>query len=531
MNNYRISEKNFDFIGTYKKDITEDFNLTALLGTNILYKTTYSILQSTSGGLKIPNLFTLSNSVAALPLPVMTDDARQVIGIFGQASLGYKNTFYVDGTLRRDQATSLPSDNNDYYYPSVSASIVFSNLLKQDWLSFGKIRAAYAKVGSDTNPNQLINFYIPGVPFGTNTTYSYNTIAKNSEIRSQSLKSTEFGIEAQFFKNRIGFDASWFRNDAYDQILALPVSVSTGSISKITNAGNLRTDGFEISANIVPIKSDNFTWSLTANWSNPISTVTELTDGTQNILLASLQGNVSINAPLGEKYGTIWGSDYVYAPDGQKIIDGNTGAYLVSTNFTNKLGSYQADWFGGVRNTFTYKNLALSFLVDVKQGGSVFSLDQFYGYGTGLYPDSVGLNDLGNPIRNTIANGGGVLLPGVIENPNQPGTFIANNVRLDRSNSSQVLSTDLPTSAFVYDASYVKLREASITYNLPKDVLGIDFIQGMSVSLIGSNLWIIHKNLPYADPEAGISSGNVQGYQSGPMPTTRNISFNVKVNF
>lgn len=529
VNNFKVNEKNFDFIGTYKKDITENFNVTALLGTNLNYQTVYSTYLSTSGGLKIPNLFTISNSVSTPPNPIITDTSKQVLGVFGQASLGYQNTYFVEGTLRRDQSTALPSDNNSYWYPSVSGTIVFSNLIKQDWLSFGKVRAAYAKVGSDTGPNSLIDTFTPGTAFGTNSTYSFNTTAKNKNIAPYFLKSTEFGLEMQFMKNRFGFDATWFRNDAYNQIIPLPVSTTSGSAAQIQNAGNMRTEGFEIAANITPIKTENFKWTMNANWSNPISRITELAPGTENILLASSQGNVSINAPLGEKYGTIWGSDYVYAPDGQKVIDADTGAYMVTTDFNHNLGSYQADWFGGLKNTFTYKNLSLSFLIDVKQGGKVFSLDQYYGYGTGLYPDSVGTNDLGNPIRNTLANGGGVILPGVIQNSS--GAYVTNNVRLDKSESSQVLGTDLPSAAFVYDASYVKLREASITYNLPKDLLGIKFIQGMSFALIGSNLWIIHKNLPYADPEAGISSGNVQGYQSGPMPTTRNISFNVKVNF
>lgn len=542
VSNYKVGENNLDLIATYKKDISDKFNVTALLGTNLNYQTLYQISQSTSGGLKIPNLFTISNSVAAPALPIMFDTSKQTVGIFGQASLGYDDTFFIDGTIRRDQSTALRDDRNSYYYPSVSASVVFSNLLKQDWLSFGKIRAAYSRVGSDTGPNNLLNQYNAGVPFGANTTYSYNTGAKNDEITPQFLKSTEFGLETMFFKRRLGLDATWFRNDAYNQILPLPVSSTSGVLTKLSNAGNLRTEGFELTATLVPIKTGNFSWTMNANWSNPISKITEISEKTNNILLASLQGNVSINAPLGEKYGQIWGSDYVYAPDGQKIIDETTGAYKVSTTFTNNLGSYQADWFGGLKNTFTYKDLSLSFLIDVKHGGKIFSLDQFYGSGTGLYPDSVGLNDLGNPIRNAVYNTpgdptsgtvstplGGVILPGVIQGPG--GTYIANNVRLDKSNSSQILSTDLPTSAFIYDASYVKLREASITYNLPKDLLGLDFIQGMSVSVIGSNLWIIHKNLPFADPEAGLSSGNVQGYQTGPMPTTRNISFNVKVNF
>lgn len=531
VNNYKITETNYDFIATYKKDVTPDLNVNALVGTNINYQTTYSTRLSTSGGLKIPDYFTISNSASAPILPVIQDTSKQIIGIFGQASLGYKNTFYLDGTIRRDQTSALVSGNNVYWYPSVSTSIVFSNLLKADWLSFGKIRAAYADVGSDTAANSIYDFYNVGTSFGNNSVYSFSTTTRKLDIQPQRLRSKELGIETQFFKNRAGLDVTWFRNDAYNQILALPVSATTGSLNQFQNAGNMKTEGLEVTLKLTPLKSENFSWNIIANWSNPISRITELTDGTKNILLASLQGNVSINAPLGEKYGTIWGSDYVYAPDGQKIIDPTTGAYLVTDNYTQNLGSYQADWFGGVRNTFTYKNLSLGFLIDVKKGGKVFSLDQFYGYGTGIYEDSVGLNDLGNPIRNTLADGGGVIQQGVIPDPNNPGQYIPNNVRLDRSQSSQVLGTDLPAAAYVYDASYVKLREASITYRFTKEALGSRFIQGLSLSLVGSNLWIIHKNLPYSDPEAGLSAGNAQGYQSGPMPTTRNISFNVKVNF
>jgi hypothetical protein len=285
-----------------------------------------------------------------------------------------------------------------------------------------------------------------------------------------------------------------------------------------------------VALNLTPVKTNDFSWDVNVNWSNPNTKVTELADGVDNLQLGSLQGGVSINAPKGYDYGTIWGSDFVYSPTGEKVV-GENGAYLISSTSDNNLGSYQAKWFGGLRNTFNYKNLSFSFLVDWKKGGKVFSLDQYYGYGTGLYPDSVGTNDLGNPIRNTIANGGGVILNGVMVDPNNPNNYIQNTIRLDKSMSSQVLETDPPAAAFVYDASYVKLREVSISYKLPNNLFNNTFIQGITVGAVGNNLWIMHKNLPYADPEAGLSSGNVQGYQSGPMPTTRNISFNVKVNF
>jgi len=529
--NYRLSERNYDFIGTYKKDLTEDLNLNGVLGTNIRYNTAYSDIHSTVGGLSVPNYFDISNSKER-PLNQTSDTSKQIIGLFAQASLGYKNTYYLEGTIRRDQTTALSKGNNVYWYPSVSGSVVLSNLIKAPWLSFAKARANYAVVGNDTDPNQLIDTYLAGSPFVT-PVYQFNSVLKNPDLVAEKLKSMEFGIETSFLKNRIGFDATWYKNDSENLISNVLVSYASGTTIQKQNIGNLRTEAFELSLRLTPIKSQSFSWNLVANWSNPKTTVTALKNGVDNLALQnnSSQGGVTLNAPLGGLYGTIYGTDFIYAPDGQKVIDPSTGAYMKTTSTNNNLGSYQAQWFGGLRNTITYKNLSLSFLIDMKKGGKVFSLDQSYGYGTGIYADSVGLNDLGNPIRNTLANGGGIIQQGVIPDPNNPGQYITNNVRLDKSRSSQVLNTDPPAAAFVYDASYIKLREASITYNLSKEALGSKFIQGMSFSLIGSNLWIIHKNLPYADPEAGLSSGNLQGYQSGVMPTTRNFSFNVKVNF
>ncbi|CAA7389620.1 SusC/RagA family TonB-linked outer membrane protein [Chryseobacterium fistulae] len=530
VSNYKFSETNYDLIATYKKNITDDLSLNGLVGGNINVQKNYTNQQSTTGGLYIPGVYTIANSKSNPVAPVISDLTKNIYGIFAQLSFGYKNTYYLEGTYRRDQSTALPENNNVYWYPSISASMVFSNLIKEKWLSFGKIRAAYAEVGSDTAADQLLNRYFAQPSFGGIPVYSYNTALRNADLRPQRLKNVELGINAQFLKNRVGFDLSWFRNKAFDQILPLPVSPGSGSISKYTNAGELTTKGFEVSLNVTPIKTSNFNWDINVNWSNPWTKVTALREGIENITLGSLQGGISINAPLNGDYGSIWGADFVYSPDGQKIV-GSNGAYLITDNTNNNLGSFQADWMGGISNSFSYKNLSLSFLIDWKKGGKVFSLDQYYGYGTGIYPDSVGLNDLGNPIRNTLANGGGVILPGVMQNPNQPGTYIPNTIRLDKSQSSQVLSTDPPAAAFVYDASYVKLREVAITYNFSKEMLNSKVIQGLSISLIGNNLWIIHKNLPYADPESGLSSGNIQGYQSGPMPTTRNISFNVKVNF
>ncbi|OUD37586.1 SusC/RagA family TonB-linked outer membrane protein [Flavobacterium sp. FPG59] len=531
---YDFSEQNYDLLATYKKDLNEDLNLNVVLGTNYNVQNRFLNQQSTSGGLFIPGLYTISNSVSAPALPRIVDTKKQVLGVFTQATLGYKGTYYLEGSVRRDQSSALPVENNSYWYSAISGSVVFSNWLKDiEFINFGKFRAAYAQVGSDTDPNQLQNTYVARNPFET-PVYSYNTNAKNPNLKPQQLDNIEFGVNMQFAKNRLGFDVAYFENKAYDQILPLPVSSATGSAFTTINAGTLTTKGLEVSLNFTPIKTTNFDWDVNINWANPNTKVTKLAPGIENININSLQGGISINAPLNRDYGSIWGTTYVFDDAGQKVI-GDNGAYLVSTTTDNQLGTYQADWNGGINNKFTYKNLSLSFLIDIKKGGSIFSLDQYYGYGTGIYANSVGTNDLGNPIRNTLANGGGEILPGVMANPaftptNGQPQYITNTTRLDRSESSQVLGTDPPTAAFVYDAGFVKLREVVLSYSLPSSILG-KTIKGATFSILGNNLWIIDKSLPYSDPEAGLSSGNTQGYQSGPMPTSRNISFNVKVNF
>ncbi|MGG7549548.1 SusC/RagA family TonB-linked outer membrane protein [Chryseobacterium arthrosphaerae] len=528
--NLRFTETNYDLIATYKDNITDDLSIQALAGANINAQSSYSNAQTTTGGLYIPGLYTISNSVASPARPIITDTSKYIYGVFIQASLGYQNTYYLEGTFRRDQSTALPKANNAYYYPSVSASIVFSNLLKQQWLSFGKLRAAYAEVGSDTAADQLRNRFIVQTSFGNIPVYSYNTTLRNADLLPQKLKNFEIGTNMQFFKNRVGIDLSWFRNIAFDQILPLPVSLSTGSGAKIQNTGELTTKGVELSLNLTPLKFKDFSWDLLLNWSNPKTRVTALREGIENITIGSLQGGISINASLNEDYGSIWGSDYVYDPNGNKIV-GRNGAYLHTDDSNHNFGSFQPDFIAGLNNSFTYKNFNLSFQIDWKKGGKIFSLDQYYGTGTGLYPETVGLNDLGNPVRNTLANGGGVILPGVMQDPNNPGHYIPNTIRLDRSISSQYLGTDPPTATFIYDASFIKLRQVSVSYTFNKNFLKNSGIQGLTVGFTGSNLWIIHKNLPYSDPEAGISSGSIQGYQSGVMPSTRNFAFNLKVNF
>ncbi|MBD8017108.1 SusC/RagA family TonB-linked outer membrane protein [Kaistella pullorum] len=529
--NQRRNEENYDAILSYKDKFSDNITLNALVGSNVNVQTFYSNAQGTQQALFIPGVYSVTNSASTPNAPIVRDTEKRIYGLFAQASLGFMDTYFVEGSIRRDVSTALPTDNNTYWYPSVSLSAVISNwsFLQDSALNFGKIRASYAVVGNDTDPNQLLNTYSPTTAFGS-PTYIYNTTAKNPFLKPEMTEALEAGINLQFFRNRLGIDAGWFSTDTRDQILALPVSTATGNAAKFQNVGNMRSEGFEIALNTVPVKTTDFTWGLDVNWSNPRSKVTELASGVENITIGSFQGGVTINASLNDDYGTIKGSDFVYDGNGNKVVSA-AGKYLV-TNTNSVIGNMQADWFGSVINRLAYKNLALSFQVDVRQGGDIFSLDQYYGQASGLYENSVFINDLGNPVRNALADGGGLILPGVVNtgtaaNPN----YVQNTTRIDASYTNAFGYLAYPAKEFVYDASYVKLREVALTYTLPEKFLNSTFVQGASFSLVGNNLWIISKNIPDADPESGLAAGNAQGYQTSVLPTTRTISFNVRLNF
>ena len=234
---------------------------------------------------------------------------------------------------------------------------------------------------------------------------------------------------------------------------------------------------------------------------------------------------LTINAVVGQPYGVIYGTDYTYL-NGQRVVDPTNGQYIKTDTSDNVIGNSNPDWIGGLYNKLTYKNLSLDFLIDIQKGGDIFSLDRYYGLATGLYSDTAFTNDLGNPVRNSLADGGGFINPGV----NPDGTVNTTRIRADRYGAFGY-RRGLPDRAFVYDASYVKLRQASITYSLPEKILKNTFINNVTFSLIGTNLWIISKNLPDADPESGLGAGNLQGYSTGSLPSTRDISFNVKLQF
>jgi outer membrane receptor protein involved in Fe transport len=498
--------------------------LRGVLGTNIRRVYNSSIFAQTNGGLVVPGLYSLSNSASPINTPTESETSVGVDGVFVSATFGYRERIFLDLTARRDKSTTLPVGNNSYIYPSAALGYVFSEDLrdKAPWLSYGKIRANYAQVGSSALALSVNNVYGKPAIFNSQTLFTVPSTRNNPDLKPEKTRSAEFGLETAFLDSRIGLEITAYQQNTIDQIVPIAQSAASGYLNRYINSGNVRNRGLEIAAFVVPVKTQNFNWRLGANWSRNENTVISLP--VDNILLASYQGGVTSNATVGQAYGSLRGSDYVYL-NGKREVGSN--GYYLTTDANQVIGNPTPRWRGGVTNTLSYKSLSLSFLIDVRSGGSVFSLDRYYGLATGLQPETAGLNDLGNPSRNSIATGGGVIVDGVLSD----GT--PNTKRV--SNSSYGLYGYLrnPASAFVYDASFVKLREVSLTFGLPKAVLAkVSFLKTADFSIIGRNLWIIHKNLPDADPEEIASSGNYgQGYQGGAYPATRTIGANLRFGF
>ncbi|MBO0358713.1 SusC/RagA family TonB-linked outer membrane protein [Hymenobacter sp. BT186] len=530
-------EANFDLIGNFSANISEDFSFKGLAGANLRRERLEFIRSSTNGGLVVPNLYTLSNSVEPLTAPTPgvdeVEQRRGVDGIFASATFGFKDMLFLDLTARRDKSTTLPKGNNAFIYPSVATGFVFSELLKDvTWLSYGKARINYAEVGQGAPIQSVNDVYDKPAAFGLVPLFSVVGTKNNNELKPERTKSAEAGVEMAFMQSRFGFDATVYQQNTIDQIIPVNVSVGTGYNARFINSGEVRNRGVEVSAFVSPVRNDDFTWTINANWTRNRNEVLSLYGEGESLVtsiqLASYQGGVTSNATVGKPFGIIRGNNFVYQ-NGQRVVL-PSGYYQRSATANEEIADPNPKWTGGVSNTVAYKGLSLYFLIDIRKGGQVYSLDRAYGLDTGLQPETAGLNDLGNPSRNTIANGGGIIFPGV-QADGSPNT-----VRADNSTESGATAygyTFNPSAAFVYDASYAKLREVALTYSLPKTVMAkMSGVKGIDVSLVARNLWIISKNLPDADPEDALSIGNFgQGYSTGAYPTVRTLGANVRLSF
>jgi TonB-linked SusC/RagA family outer membrane protein len=528
-----FNEFNADIMVRFQKELG-NISLNGLAGNSTRANTVKSTLSSTDGGLSLPNYFALDNSMA--PVFSQEDEIFQKINsYYGNLSVGLKRLIYVDLSARYDISSTLPEKNNAYFYPSVSTSFILSELagLKDlDFLSFLKARINYAQVGADAPAYKTKLSYIAGRPYGNLPLFSlqnnfYNTqitpALYNPDLLPERTKSLEAGIEARILNNRFGFDLSFYKNNSFDQIIPLETSRASGYSAIYINAGEIQNMGYELSLNAAPVQKKDFTWTVTLNWFKNNNKVVELLDDIDNILLFGAW-DVSINATEGQPYGAIKGTNFVYL-EGKKVVN-EDGFYLKSTD-EQVIGNINPDWNAGLQNSFRYKSLSFNSLIDVQMGGDIYSVNTKHGLSTGLYEETAGLNDKGNPKRDPVEDGGGVLFPntvhldGLLNTTYYPCNEWGTAFDYDSS----------PTARYVLDASYVKLRELSLSYNLPKNLLAKTFIKDASVSLVGRNLWIIYKATNHFDPEAATSAGNMQGIESGAYPSTRTYGVDLKIAF
>ncbi len=518
-----VSEYNYDLIATATKDLSPDFSLMALLGTNIRKNSFASVLASTQGGLAVPDLYSLTNSVNPVPFPLESLLEKEVYGYFTNVNLGYKNMLYLDLIGRIDVSSSLPVNDNVYPYYGISLGYVFSEMVNVPFINYGKVRVNYAEVGNDTDPGRTEKTYTRNDNFGNAIIFSYPTYLNNPDLVPENLQSWEAGLEMTMVDSRLTLDLAFYKTNSFNQIVEVELSKATGKHYIYLNGGEIENKGVELALGYDIIKNNNLTWNASVNWAKNVSEVISLPEGIENYQINSYQAT-SLNATVGQPYGVLRGTGYKYL-NGQRVV--TASGYYVSVA-DQVIGDPNPDWNGGLLNTLTYKGVALSFLIDVSRGGDIFSLDMHYGQGTGISANTAGLNELGVPIRDNVAEGGGILFDGV----QADGSKNTVRARADYYGGAFYWGDQNrnPEQMTVYDASYVKLREVALTYTLPSTFLGSVF-QRAAVSLVGRNLWIIDKNLPYADPESGLGAGNAQGYTSGSYPTLRTVGLKVDLDF
>ena len=531
-----VRESNYDAMLNFNKRFGKDFSVTALAGVNFrrnIYNRNYA---ATQGGLNTPGLYNLSNSASQLAVDDFTS-LFEVFSIFQQATIGYKDYLYLDLTNRTDFNSTLPIGKNVYDYYSANLSFVFTELIPQnDFLSFGKIRGGFAIVGKGTSPYQLNTTYSTNANFGFSGRSTVPNALLNANLRPEITRSFEFGMDLRFLKDRIGVDFTYYNNVTRDQIFNVSQSGATGYTSRALNAGKVSNQGIEVMLRGTVVKTKDFKWDVNFNFAKNSNKVLELYTGTESIRLTSLFG-VALEARVGEKYGTIMGTDFVYDADGNKIVE--DGVYLASE--VKALGSVLADFTGGVSTSLSYKGFSLFVLMDFQKGGSLFSLSNTWGKYSGTLQETVTettINGTTDNIRDQ-----GIVVEGVNVAKDGAGDYVLDadgNYTSDGSTNTTVI--DAQTHFFVnqgyninrvdvYDASYLKFREARLTYTFPNKMIEKSPFRDLSLSLVGRNLAILSKNIPNVDPEAAISSGNIQGFEGGQLPTERSIGINLNVKF
>lgn len=513
-------ESNTDFLLTFNKNLTEKIGLVASAGGNMRYGRT-DYLRGDAGGIFIPGFYQTINGKDQRATERVVKS--QTNSLYGTVSFAYDNYLYVDVTGRNDWSSTLNKDNRSFFYPSVGVSAVITEFLHRKGvdtgiLNYAKVRTSWAEVGNSIDPYKLLTYVDMRVEsvYDPNTesivsvlTGQKNPVKPLYDIKPEKIQSWELGFEAKAFNNRLGVDFTYYNKDAKNQILTVQAPPASGYSSMYANAGVVNNKGIELVLYGTPVQTKDFSWDVSLNFSNNKTKIKSLTEDTKEQILGSSNASfIRIVAREGGGFGDLYGTTIKRDDSGRVMVDEN-GLPIVDSEFSY-LGNYNPDWMGGITNTFNYKGISLSFLIDMRKGGKVYmgSLQQGMNAGT---------------LEGSLNGREGMVVEGVKADGS------ANNIETKAQYYYGRLAGI--TEPWIYDATNIRLRELSIGYSLPRKVLAKTPFYGVKLSFVGRNLWMIHSKAEGFDPEAGYTTSNAQGIEFASMPTQRSLGFNLNVTF
>lgn len=506
-------EINTDVLLTYKSRINKNFDFSVSGGANALNRR-YTGVNGTVEGLIIPAVYKLSNGQSN-PLMNSNNSNKKVHSVYGFASLAWKDKIFLDVTGRNDWSSTLPVQNNSFFYPSVSSSFILNEIFKlPEAVTYAKLRLSAAQVGNDTDPYKTSKYYgISDFPGSA----SVPTTLHNANFKPEITTSYEAGLEYNLFKSRFTMDLTFYSNKTKNQILDVPLDPTTGYSRAVLNAGVVRNNGVELLVGGKPIKTKNFTWSTTVNWSKNDNKVLELAEGLTDKQDIGYGGNATIQARVGGTTGDIYGFGFVRAPDGQIVY---TSAGLPARpSEIQFIGKAYADWRGGISNEFQYKNYRFSFLIDGQYGGMIYSQTHHK------------MSEQGK-LRHTLKGReeGYIVGEGVVAGPN--GTFLPNTKQVAPAAFYGDYYRRANVESNSFDASFIKLREVRLEYGVPAKLTRKIGLNNAFIALYGRDLAII-SDFPVFDPETATLNGStiLPGVEMGQMPSPRTFGMNLTVKF
>jgi TonB-linked SusC/RagA family outer membrane protein len=511
--NIQDYEINNDFLLSYKDKVGSDISITASVGGNAM-SANYNRTDAAVIGLVIPGVYMLSNGVGT-PSVINVARNKKVNSLYGTASFSYKNKWFVDMTGRNDWSSTLPVQNNSFFYPSINTSLILSDLLTLPaTVSFAKFRLSAAQVGNDTDPYKTSKYYGTS-PFPGSG--SVPTLLHNVDFKPEISTNYEAGLDIRLFKSRLGIDLTVYSNTTRNQILEVPLDPTTGYARAVLNAGSVRNQGIELVLSGSIIKNKKFTWNTILTWAKNQNRVMELAEGMEGKQDIGYGGNATIQARVGGTTGDIYGFGFVRSPDGQIVY--NTTGLPTRPQEIQYIGTAYADWKGGLRNEFTYNNFRFSFLIDGQLGGMIYSQSHHKMMEQGKLKATL----MGREENFIIG-------AGVVQNPDKSYSPNTKKVLPVEYYGDYYRRANVESNSF--DASYLKLREARLEYNFPKSILGKSIFKQLSVALYGRDLLMI-TSFPIFDPETAALNGStiLPGVEMGQLPSSRTFGLNITVKF